>query len=79
MSYGNVIISFLKIISWYFSSLFIKGFAFLQWINIFERLGLDSRKKIPKSSISALRKKNHKFYHLEYNRNTLVMYFRHRS
>jgi len=47
MSYGNVIISFLKIISWYFSSLFIKGFAFLRWINIFERLGLDSRKKNP--------------------------------
>ncbi len=47
MSYGNVIISFLKIISWYFSSLFIKGFAFLRGINIFERLGLDSRKKNP--------------------------------
>ncbi len=49
MSYGNVIISFLKIISWYFSSLFIKGFAFLRLINIFERLGLDSRKKSQKA------------------------------
>ena len=76
MSYGSVVISFLKIISWYFSSLFIKGFAFLRWINIFERLGLDSRKKTPRSE---LRKKNHKFYHLEYNSNTLVMCFRHRS
>jgi len=63
MRCGNVIISFVEIIIWYFF-LLIEGFSFFYWISIFKRLILDLSKKSLRALSCELRKKNHKFHHL---------------
>jgi len=62
-----------------FSNYLVFSYLFIYRINIFvgnkylKRLSLDLCKKILQNSRSALRKKSHKFYHLQYNSNALVM------